>query len=214
MSELVLASGDSNLDTLQGQVFPGGERNVAEELTHMIATIGENLSLRRAEFLSVDVGVVASYVHAATAPGLGRIGVLVALESCGDQVQLASLAKQVAMHVAATSPQSVSTDDLDPETVERERSVLSEQARESGKPEEIIGKMVEGRLRKFYQDVVLTEQTWVIDGESKVGKVLEQAGKDFGSPVKVAGFVKYMLGEGIEKEETDFAAEVAAQLSA
>jgi elongation factor Ts len=118
------------------------------------------------------------------------------------------------MHVAAASPQSVSTDDLDPEAVERERAVLSEQARDSGKPEEIIAKMVEGRLRKFYQDVVLTEQTWVIDGETKVAAVLEQAAKDLGAPVKVAGFVKYALGEGIEKKETDFAAEVAAQVSA
>ncbi len=214
IGELVLVSGSDDLEALQGQPYPGGERNVGEELTHMIATIGENMSLRRAETLSVDAGVVASYVHAAVAPGLGRIGVLVALESTGDEAQLAALAKQVAMHVAAASPQSVSTDDLDPEAVERERAVLSEQARDSGKPEEIIAKMVEGRLRKFYQEVVLTEQTWVIDGESKVAAVLEQAGKDLGAPVKVAGFIKFVLGEGIEKEETDFAAEVAAQVSA
>jgi elongation factor Ts len=213
MGSLVLASGNGDLDALQAQAYPEGERNVGEELTHMIATIGENMSLRRAETLSVAEGVVTSYVHSAAAPGLGRIGVLVALESSGDQAQLAGLAKQVAMHVAAASPQSVSTDDLDPESVERERAVLTEQARDSGKPEEIIAKMVEGRLRKFYQDVVLTEQTWVIDGETKVAKVLEQAGKDLGAPVKVAGFVKYVLGEGIEREETDFAAEVAAQVS-
>ena len=213
MSGLVQASGTGDLDALQAQAYPNSERNVGEELTHMIATIGENMSLRRAETLSVNEGVVTSYVHSAAAPGLGRIGVLVALESSGDQGQLADLAKQVAMHVAAASPQSVSTDDLDPESVERERAVLTEQARDSGKPEEIIAKMVEGRLRKFYQDVVLTEQTWVIDGETKVAKVLEQAGKDLGAPVKVAGFVKYVLGEGIEREETDFAAEVAAQVS-
>ena len=213
MSGLVQASGPGDLDALQAQAYPNSERNVGEELTHMIATIGENMSLRRAETLSVNEGVVTSYVHSAAAPGLGRIGVLVALESSGDQGQLADLAKQVAMHVAAASPQSVSTDDLDPESVERERAVLTEQARDSGKPEEIIAKMVEGRLRKFYQDVVLTEQTWVIDGETKVAKVLEQAGKDLGAPVKVAGFVKYVLGEGIEREETDFAAEVAAQVS-
>ena len=180
----------------------------------MIATIGENMSLRRAVTLSVDEGVVTSYVHAAIAPGLGRIGVLVALESSGDQAQLSALAKQLAMHVAAAAPQSVSVDDLDQDAVERERAVLTEQARDSGKPEEIIAKMVEGRLRKFYQDVVLTEQTWVIDGESKVAAVLAQAGKDLGTPVKVAGFVRYVLGEGIEREESDFAAEVAAQVSA
>ncbi len=213
MGSLVLASGNGDLDSLQAQPYPGSERNVGEELVHMIATIGENMSLRRAGTLSVDQGVVASYVHSTAAPGLGRIGVLVGLESSGDQGQLAALAKQVAMHVAAASPQSVSIDDLDPESVERERAVLTEQARDSGKPKDIIGKMVEGRLRKFYQDVVLTEQTWVIDGESKVGKVLEQAGKDLGAPVKVAGFIKYVLGEGIEREETDFAAEVAAQVS-
>ncbi len=214
MGALVLASGSGDLEALQAQSYPDGERNVGEELTHMIATIGENMSLRRAVTLSVNEGVVTSYVHAAAAPGLGRIGVLVGLESSGDQAALSALAKQIAMHVAAASPQSVSVDDLDPETVERERAILAEQARESGKPEEIIAKMVEGRLRKFFQDVVLTEQTWVIDGESKVGAVLAQAGKDLGTPVKVAGFVRYVLGEGIEREETDFAAEVAAQVSA
>ena len=214
MGALVLASGNGDLEVLKGQPFPGGERNVGEELTHMIATIGENMSLRRAATLSVDTGVVASYVHAAAAPGLGRIGVLVALDSLGDQAQLSALAKQFAMHIAAAAPQSVSVDDLDQETVERERAILAEQARDSGKPEEIIGKMVEGRLRKYYQDVVLAEQTWVIDGESKVAAVLEQAGKDLGTPVKVSGFIRYVLGEGIDREESDFAAEVAAQLSA
>jgi len=214
VGDLVLANGNCELKALQAQAYPGGERTVGEELTHMIATIGENMSLRRAATLSVESGLVASYVHSAVAPGLGRIGVLVGLESKSDAGQLANLAKQVAMHVAATSPQSVSTDDLDPEAVERERAVLSEQARDSGKPEDIISKMVEGRLRKFYQEVVLVEQTWVIDGETKVATVLEQAGKELGAPVKVAGFIKFVLGEGIEKEETDFAAEVAAQVSA
>ena len=214
VGDLVLANSNCELKALQAQAYPGGERTVGEELTHMIATIGENMSLRRAATLSVESGLVASYVHSAVAPGLGRIGVLVGLESKSDVGQLANLAKQVAMHVAATSPQSVSTDDLDPVAVERERAVLSEQARDSGKPEDIISKMVEGRLRKFYQEVVLVEQTWVIDGETKVAKVLEQAGKDLGAPVKVAGFIKFVLGEGIEKEETDFAAEVAAQVSA
>ena len=214
VGDLVLANGNCELKALQAQAYPGGERTVGEELTHMIATIGENMSLRRVATLSVDSGLVASYVHSAVAPGLGRIGVLVGLESKCDVGQLANLAKQVAMHVAATSPQSVSTDDLDPEAVERERAVLSEQARDSGKPEDIISKMVEGRLRKFYQEVVLVEQTWVIDGETKVANVLERAGKELGAPVKVAGFIKFVLGEGIEKEETDFAAEVAAQVSA
>ena len=214
VGDLVLANGNCELKALQAQAYPGGERTVGEELTHMIATIGENMSLRRAATLSVESGLVASYVHSAVAPGLGRIGVLVGLESNSDVGQLANLAKQVAMHVAATSPLSVSTDELDSEAVERERAVLSEQARDSGKPEDIISKMVEGRLGKFYQEVVLEEQTWVIDGETKVATVLEQAGKELGAPVKVSGFIKFVLGEGIEKEETDFAAEVAAQVSA
>ena len=211
--ELVLTNRNSDLKLLEAENYPGSERNVGEELTHLIATIGENLSLRRADTLSVTSGVVANYVHSSAAPGLGRIGVLVGLESKGDTTRLGALAKQIAMHVAAASPQSVDVDDLDYEIVERERVVLSGQARDSGKPEDIIAKMVEGRLRKFYQDIVLMEQTWVIDGETKVAKIIEQASKDLGTPVKVASFTKYVLGEGIEKEETDFAAEVAAQVS-
>ena len=213
VGDLVLTSGNSDIKVLETEIFPGSERNVGEELTHLIATIGENLALRRADTLSVTSGVVANYVHSATVPGLGRIGVLIGLESKGDTTHLGALAKQLAMHVAAASPQSVGVDDLDHEIVERERVVLSEQARDSGKPEDIIVKMVEGRLGKFYQDVVLMEQTWVIDGETKVSEILEQAGKDLGAPVKVGGFIKYVLGEGIEKEDTDFAAEVAAQVS-
>ena len=213
VGELVLASGNSNLQALADEPYPGGDRKVGEELTHLIATIGENLSLRRASTLSVTSGVIATYVHSAVAPGVGRIGVLVGLKSKGDKVQLEALAKQVAMHVAAASPQSVDIHELDDETIERERVVLSEQARDSGKSEDIIAKMVEGRLRKFYEEVVLMEQTWVIDGETKVSKVLEQASKDLGESVKVDGFIKFVLGEGVEKEETDFAAEVAAQVS-
>jgi len=213
VGELVLTTGNCDLKFLETQSYPGSERNVGEELTHLVATIGENLSLRRADTLSVTSGVIAHYVHSSAAPGLGRIGVLVGLESKGDKTQLGALAKQIAMHIAAASPQSVGVEDLDHEIVERERVVLSEQARDSGKPEEIIAKMVEGRLRKFYQEVVLMEQTWVIDGETKVAVVLEQAGKDLGTSVKIDGFIKYVLGEGIVKEETDFAAEVAAQVS-
>lgn len=189
-----------------------GGKPVADRVTDMIATIGENLNLRRAAGLSVGAGVVSSYVHAAVSPGLGRIGVLVALESAGDAAKLDALGKQLAMHVAATNPQSVEISSLDPAAIERERAVLSEQARSSGKPDDIIAKMVEGRLRKFYEEVVLTEQVFVIDGETKVGKVLQDAAKDVGAPVKIAGFVRFGLGEGIEREEKDFASEVAAQL--
>ena len=184
------------------------------ELTQMIATIGENMSLRRAKKLKVGKGVVASYVHTPVTPTLGKIGVLVALESAGDPAKLAAFGKQLAMHVAATNPQSVSVAELDPAAVERERAVLSEQAAGSGKTPEIVAKMVEGRLRKFYQDVVLLEQTFVIDGETKVAKAIDTAGKDAGAPITVAGIARFQLGEGIEKKESDFAAEVAAQLKA
>jgi elongation factor Ts len=191
---------------------PGGGKSMADQVTDMIATIGENLNLRRSAGLSVSDGVVASYVHAAVAPGLGRIGVLVALESTGDKAKLETLGKQLAMHVAATNPQSVDVASLDPAAIERERSVLSEQAKASGKPDDIIAKMVEGRIRKFYEEVVLTEQVFVVDGETRVSKVIEAAAKDVGAPIKLTGFVRFGLGEGIEREEKDFASEVAAQL--
>jgi elongation factor Ts len=210
VAKLALETG-GDLEALTAAAYPGTGRNVADELTQLIATIGENMSLRRVATISVDQGVVTSYVHAAAAPGLGRIGVLVGLESAGDAGKLGELGRQLAMHVAAATPQSVAVADLDPAAVERERNVLIEQARESGKPENIIEKMVEGRLRKFYEEVVLSEQVWVIDGESRVSQVLEQAAGEIGAPVKVAGFVRFALGEGIEKEESDFAAEVAAQ---
>lgn len=208
VAKIAIANGD--IDGLSTSAFPGGERNVADELTHMISTIGENMNLRRVETLSVDNGVVCTYIHNATAPGIGKIGVLVALESTGDKAVLEGLGKQIAMHIAATSPASLSRDDLDPALVERERDVLTEQARESGKPEEIIGKMIEGRLRKYYEEVCLLDQTFVIDGETKVGKVVEAAAADAGAPVTLKAFTRFGLGEGIEKKEEDFAAEVAA----
>jgi len=189
--------------------YPGTGRNVAEELTQLIATIGENMNLRRAAALSVEPGIVASYVHNAIDPNLGKIGVLVALKSSGDKAKLAELGRQIAMHVAAAHPQSVSIKTLDPAAIERERGVLSEQARASGKPEEIIAKMIEGRLRKFYEEVVLLEQIFVIDGETKVAKVVEAAGKAAGAPIEITGFVRFALGEGIERNQGDFAAEVA-----
>jgi elongation factor Ts len=204
------AAGD--LDQVKSAPYPGTGRNVGEELTHMVATIGENMSLRRAAALTVSPGVVASYVHNALAPGLGKIGVLVALESAAAPDKLLALGRQLAMHVAAANPQATEIADVDPAAVDRERNILAEQARASGKPEEIIAKMVEGRLRKFYEDVVLLEQTYVIDGESKVRAAVQIAAKELGAPVRVAGFVRYALGEGIERNKSDFAAEVAAQL--
>ncbi len=191
---------------------PGTGRDIQGELTHLIATIGENMSLRRAASLSVSDGVVAAYVHNAVAPDLGKIGVLVALESTGDKTKLAALAKQLAMHVAAANPQSLTVADLDQAAIERERAVLAEKAGQTGKAADIIAKMVEGGLRKFHQEVVLLEQLFVIDGKSRVSKVVEDASKQVGAPVRLAGFLRFALGEGIEKKAEDFAAEVAAQL--
>jgi len=209
VASLVLEKG-TDVEALKGVAYPGTDRTVGEELTNNIATIGENMSIRRAASVAVGDGVVVPYVHNAVRPGLGKIGVLVALESTGDKAKLAELGKQIAMHIAAAAPQSLSTDDLDPTSVERERAVLVEQARASGKPDNIIEKMVDGRVRKFYQEVVLLEQTFVIDGETQIRKVIEAAAKDAGAPVALTGFVRMQLGEGIEKEQSDFAAEVAA----
>ncbi|UYN93020.1 MAG: elongation factor Ts [Enhydrobacter sp.] len=192
--------------------YPGTGRDVQAELTNLIATIGENMSLRRAASLSVSDGVVAAYVHNSVATDLGKIGVLVALESSGDKTKLAGLAKQLAMHVAATNPQSLTVADLDKALIERERSVLAEKAGQSGKAADIVAKMVEGGLRKFHQEVVLLEQAFVIDGKTKVSKVVEDAAKQVGGTVRLAGFLRFALGEGIEKKSEDFAAEVAAQL--
>jgi elongation factor Ts len=171
------------------------------------------MSIRRAEQLSVQQGIVASYVHNALAPNIGKIGVLVALESSADAVKLQELGKQIAMHVAAARPEALTIKDVDTKALERERNVLADQARASGKPEEIIAKMVEGRLRKYYEEVVLMEQIYVVDGESRVAQIIEKAAKELGVPVKLTGFVRYQLGEGIEKAQDDFAAEVAKMAS-
>lgn len=202
--------GSGDVEALKAADYPGAGHNVGEELTKLIATIGENMVLRRVQTLAVKDGVVASYVHNQAAPGLGKIGVLVALESTGDKEKLAALGKQLAMHVAAANPQALEPKDVDTSALDRERAVLTEQAAASGKPAEIIAKMVEGRLRKYYEEVCLLEQVYVIDGESRVRKIVEAAAKDVGAPVAVTGFVRLQLGEGVEKKEDDFAAEVAA----
>jgi len=209
VTDLALST-DGDLEALKALPYPGTGRTVAEELTHLVATIGENMNLRRAAKLTVTEGVVASYMHGALVPGLGKIGCLVALESSGDKEKLLELGKQIAMHVAAARPEALDIADVDSSNLERERDVLSEQARASGKPEEIIQKMVEGRIRKYYEEVVLLEQVFVVDGETKVRKVVENAAKTVGAPVKLTGFVRFALGEGIEKEASDFAAEVAS----
>ncbi len=190
--------------------MPGGDGTVDDAIKAAIATIGENMTLRRVALVSVGNGVVASYVHNAVAPGLGKIGVIVGMESEGDADKLDQTGRQVAMHVAAANPLAVRVDELDPEVVARERAIFAEQARESGKPEAIIEKMVEGRLRKFYEEAVLLAQTFVIDTDKTVEKAVKDAEKDIGGATSVTEFVVFRLGEGVEKEETDFAAEVAA----
>jgi elongation factor Ts len=200
VTELALGKAGGDVAALAGAAYPGTGRTAGEELTHMIATIGENMALRRSARLEVSDGMVLSYVHSALAPGLGKIGVLLALESTGDQGKLAALGKQIAMHVAAAKPDYLDITSVDKSALERERDVLREQSRASGKPEAIIEKMVEGRLRKFYEEVVLLEQVYVVDGESRVAKIVEAMGKELGTPVRIAGFVRFALGEGIAKE--------------
>jgi len=209
-----VALGTADYDALLAADYPGAGKSVGDHVQEMVGTIGENMNVRRARRLSVENGVVASYVHNQIVDGLGKIGVLVALESTGDADKLNALGRQLAMHVAATSPLAATVEELDAEDIERERAVLIAEAKESGKPDEIIEKMVEGRLRKFYEEVVLTSQVFVIDGETRISKVLENAAGDVGGEVKLAGFVRFELGQGIDKgEEADFAAEVAAAVS-
>lgn len=199
------------VDSLKTAAFPGEFPTVDGALTQLISVIGENMNLRRVVRLQVNHGVVCSYVHNSTAPGLGKIAVLVALESTGDTAKLADLGKKIAMHVAAANPQALNIADVDASALERERNILVDQARASGRPEEIIAKMVEGRIRKFYEEIVLVEQSYVLDPQSKVSQVIAQAATEMGHPIQLTGFVRYALGEGIEKEESDFAAEVQAQ---
>jgi elongation factor Ts len=203
VARIALATGE-DVEAIKAAKFPGTEHSVAEQLTQMVATIGENMTIRRARVLRVGSGVVATYVHNALKPGLGKIGVLVALEAASELEGLELLGRQVGMHVAATRPEALEVDAVDPAALARERDVLSEQARASGKPEAIIAKMVDGRIRKYYEEVVLLEQVWVHDGESRVRAVVAKSG------AKLVGFDRFHLGEGIEKQASDFAAEVAA----
>jgi len=189
-------------------------KNVSDTITNLVATIGEHMNVRRMEKLTVSEGAVVGYVHNATAEGLGKIGVLVALESAGDQAVLSGLGKQLAMHVAAAFPKYLDRDSVDTAEMERERNVIREQALAEGKPAEIVEKMLEGRMRKFYEEICLLDQTFVIDGEIKIVALLENAAKDVGAPVKLAAYARFQLGEGIEVVEEDFAAEVAAVANA
>ncbi|HQT65259.1 MAG: translation elongation factor Ts [Acidocella sp. 20-57-95] len=201
-AKIALETGE-DVDALKAAPYPGSERNVADELVHLVATIGENMTVRRVAVIEVPGGVVSGYMHSALKPGLGKIGVLVGLADKADEAT-ASLGRQIGMHVAATRPDALSIADVDPAALEREKAILADQARASGKPDAIIEKMMAGRIAKYYDDVVLLEQVFVIDGESKVKAVVEKAG------TKITRFVRFHLGEGIEKEATDFAAEVAA----
>ncbi len=196
------AKGD--LDKLATAKFPGGKGTVADTIKEMIGTIGENMTLRRTAYLDVKKGAVASYIHNQMAPGLGKIGVIVALESTGDADALKSFGRQVAMHIAAANPQAVDVESLDQAVVERERAVLSEQAKELGKPANVIDKMVEGRIRKFYEEVVLLAQAFVHDPDTTVAKAIAAAEKAAGAPIKITGFHRFALGEGIDRtsEET------------
>jgi elongation factor Ts len=200
---------DGSVEAISAATLASGE-TVQERLTHLIATIGENMVLRRAARFEVSPGAVATYVHNATAPGLGRIGVLVALTSEGDKAKLAELGRKIAMHVAATAPLSLSTDDLDPAAVERERAIFAEQAAASGKPPAVVEKMVEGRIRKFFEEVVLLKQAFVMNPDVTIEQLLAQTGKEIGAPITLTAFKRLALGEGVEKPTDDFAAEVAS----
>lgn len=210
--ELAL-SNKSKIEELKKLPYPGSERTVDEELANNIATIGENMNIRRLEFLEVSEGGLFSYIHNSTAEGLGRLGVLVSLKSKLNVDELSALGKQIAMHVAATSPKSLSIDDLDEQIVNRERQVLIDQAIASGKPKEIADKIVQGRMHKFYQEVVLNEQVSVLDGETKIKDLVKNFSKEKNSDIELTGFKIIKLGDGIEVEETNFAEEVAATAS-
>ena len=201
--------GDGTVQVLEAAHFPGSTTTVKDRLQELVATIGENMTLRRVTKLQVRQGVIASYVHNAVAEGLGKIGVLVALESAGDVAQLSNLGRQIAMHVAAMNPIAVDASGIDPQTVERERAILRE--KNAGKPDNVLQKIVDSGLKSYYKEVTLLEQGFVHEPSKSVGQILKEAEGRAGGPIKLAGFVRYALGEGIEKEETDFAAEVAAQ---
>ena len=209
VTAVALAGGITDIDALGASQYPGGG-TIAEMLTHNVATIGENQSLRRAAKLTVGSGVVAGYVHNAVKPGMGKIGVLVALESTAGADVLEPLAKQLAMHVAAANPLALNGDDLDADLVARERAIAEEKASQSGKPADIVAKMVDGSMAKFRKENALLSQLFVMDGKTPVAEVVAAAGKDVGAAITLKGFVRYQLGEGIEKAESDFAAEVAA----
>ena len=208
-TQVALGAANDDVEALKQAAYPAGG-TVGDALTNNVATIGENQQLRRMKTVSVSDGVVVPYMHNAAAPNLGKIGVLVALESEGDKAKLEDLGKQIAMHIAAAFPMALTADDLDPELIERERKVAAEKAAESGKPAEVQAKMVDGAVNKFAKENALLSQVFVMDNKTPIAQVVEQAGKDVGAKVVLKDYVRFQLGEGIEKAESDFAAEVAA----
>jgi len=211
-TQVALGAASDDVEALKQAAYPAGG-TVGDALTNNVATIGENQQLRRMKSVSVTNGVIVPYMHNAAAPNLGKIGVLVALESEGDKGKLEDLGKQIAMHIAAAFPMALTADDLDPELIERERKVAAEKAAESGKPAEVQAKMVDGAVAKFAKENALLSQVFVMDNKTPVAQVVEQAAKDVGAKVVLKDYVRFQLGEGIEKEETDFAAEVAAAVA-
>ncbi len=209
IAEVALTT-DGSTDAVGAAIYPGSEKTVTDTIKDAIGTIGENMSFRRSAKLEVGSGGVATYVHNSVADNLGKMGVLVAIETEGSADAARAFGRQVAMHVAATNPLALTADEVDPAAVAREKAIYAEQARASGKPENIIEKMVEGRMRKFYEEVVLLKQAFVINPDVTVEQALKEAEKDIGAPAKITGFVRFQLGEGVERETSDFAAEVAA----
>ncbi|TPK70387.1 elongation factor Ts [Mesorhizobium sp. B2-4-15] len=208
VAKVALAYGTT--EAVAAAQYPGSDKSVADTIKDAVGTIGENMGFRRSAKLTVPHGAVATYVHNAVADGLGKLGVLVAIETTGNEHAANAFGRQIAMHVAATNPMALTAEQIDPAAVEREKAIFSDQARQSGKPEAIIEKMVEGRLRKFYEEVVLLKQAFVLNPDITVEKALKDAEKEIGAPAKITAYLRFALGEGIEKEETDFAAEVAA----
>ncbi|THF54164.1 translation elongation factor Ts [Allorhizobium terrae] len=201
---------DGSVDAIAAATYPATGKSVTDTIKDAIATIGENMALRRAALLEVEHGVVATYIHNAAGDGIGKLGVLVALKSVGDKAVLTSIGRQVAMHVAATNPLAIRAEEVDQAVADRERAIFIEQARESGKPDAIIEKMVDGRMRKFFEEVALLSQAFVVNPDLTVGAAIKEAEKEAGAAIEVVGMARLLLGEGIEKEESDFAAEVAA----
>ena len=206
---VALAVGLDNIDSLKAAKSQSG-KSVEEEIASNVATIGENLSLRRSQTLSVKDGVIASYVHNASADNMGMISVLVALESSGDKAKLMETGKQIAMHVAASRPQTLNKEGVSQDMIQREKDIFTQQSRASGKPDDIIEKMIEGRIRKFLEEIVLLDQVFVIDGKTKISDVISSLAKELGTSVELKSYIRFERGEGIEKEEKNFADEVAA----